>query len=144
MFYKCRTLRYQKPLYIGTQTEVEDEKDLGTLRRTYQYDLRSIHASLQPIGKTYTQQPNSEKNGEVPWMPWAPLVAQADLRSKVNYGILYCLKNNVSSVSLCNDQSIIVFVVKIAWVHSDIVSGFSTNIQNLFSLCRAVALSGKG
>jgi len=84
MLSKCRALRSQKQLYIGTQAELEDEEDRGTL-----CDERTslIHALFMlffnPIGNSYTQLPNSENIGEVLWMPWVYLVAQAELRSKV-------------------------------------------------------------
>ena len=48
IFSECRALRTQKPLYIGTQTELRDGEDLGTLRRPYKSDLRNFLASLQP------------------------------------------------------------------------------------------------
>ncbi|XP_065577545.1 uncharacterized protein LOC136038401 [Artemia franciscana] len=55
----------------------------NTLRRTYQRDLSNIHATIQPYGKMFGQRRTCGMTGGSSWMPWVPLAAQEDLRSKV-------------------------------------------------------------
>ena len=84
MLSECRKLRSQQPLCTGTQTEVKEGRDLGTLCVEHTSLICTVSMLLyNPIGKTYTQIPNSENIGEVSWMSWVPLVAQTDLAAQL-------------------------------------------------------------
>ena len=82
MFAECRRLRSQKPLYIGTEREVEDGEDLKKYDDQYISLICAVIMLLfNPIGRTYTQLPNSEEIDQASWMPWVPVVSQVSFRS---------------------------------------------------------------